>query len=113
MTDLIRGTGHMARGLTIAAIAIAVLMLGPRAEVTAADMTFDGGVIALRGYEQVWMWVRDQPDLSQTFDVEPCSAPSPDEVQGEALAFAPDGDAYFTVSEGTGANVNYVGPIEP
>ena len=27
MTDLIRGTGHMARGLTIAAIAIAVLML--------------------------------------------------------------------------------------
>lgn len=27
MTELVRGTGHMARGLTIAAIAIAVLML--------------------------------------------------------------------------------------
>lgn len=92
---------------------IAILSLGDRAEVTAADITDDGGLIALRGYSEVWMWVRDTADIATTFEAEPCLAPSPTEVQGEALAFDPATGGYFTVSEGSGAAVNYVGSTTP
>lgn len=78
------------------------------AEVSGADMSHDGRVIALRGYDTVWMWTR-QPGQSvgEALAADPCTAPSPDERQGESIAF----DAslgYFTVSEGTTPDINYV-----
>lgn len=88
---------------------VAVLTLGDRAEVTAADITDDGGLVALRGYSQVWMWVRTTPDIATMFEAEPCLGPSPTEIQGEALAFDPVSDGYFTVSEGSSQAINYVG----
>ena len=92
---------------------VAVLDLGPGAEVTGADITADGGLIALRGYSEVWIWTRVVPGAAETFATEPCLAPSPDEIQGEAIAFDPDGLGYFTVSEGSRAAINYVGPRSP
>ncbi|MFQ5555442.1 MAG: hypothetical protein ACE5GC_08755, partial [Acidimicrobiia bacterium] len=86
-----------------------VLELGADAQVTAADITADGGIVALRGYTQVWVWVRDDVDIATSLRAEPCLAPSPDEVQGEALAFGGDG-GYYTVSEGTNAAISYVAP---
>jgi hypothetical protein len=87
---------------------IADLDLG--AQVTAADVTADGTVVALRGYREVWMWTRQDADLAAAFSAGPCMAPSPDEVQGEALSFQGNGRAYYTVSEGAGPAVHRIGP---
>ena len=88
---------------------IAMLDLGAGSFVTAADISPDGTMIALRGYEEVWMWARNDRELSNVFSAEPCSAPSPVEVQGEALTFTADGSEYVTVSEGTNPTVWRVG----
>lgn len=77
---------------------VTVLPLG--AGVTGADMSWDGTTLALRGYDSVWLWNR-QPEatIAETLTIEPCRAPAPDEVQGEAIAFLSDG-SYATMSEG-------------
>ena len=68
-------------------------------EVSGADISFDGSVIAFRGYRTVWMWHRSTGQtISEALSAPPCEAPSPDERQGEAIGF----DAtysYFTISE--------------
>lgn len=70
-------------------------------EVSGATMSWDGATIAFRGYNSVWMWHRDPgTTIAETLTAEPCNAPSPDEVQGEAIAFLSD-NAYATVSEGS------------
>ncbi len=70
------------------------------AEVTSADISWDGGVIALRGYRSVWMWTRPEgSSIADAFATDPCSAPAPDERQGEAIAFDRE-LSYWTVSEG-------------
>jgi len=76
--------------------------------VTAADVTTDGSVVALRGYNEVWMWVRTDLTYEETLAAEPCLAPSPDEIQGEALAFLPGGLSYVTLSEGSSKPLNLV-----
>jgi hypothetical protein len=68
---------------------------------TAADVTRDGRVVAVRTYATVWMWERGEgTPLWEAFASEPCEAPSVLEPQGEAIAFAPDGRTFYTVSEG-------------
>ena len=77
---------------------VTTLTLG--AEVSGADISWDGSTIALRGYKTVWMWRKVQGGtVAEALSGEPCEAPSPDEVQGEAIAFLTDG-GYQTVSEG-------------
>ncbi len=78
------------------------------AEVTGADISWDGGVIALRGYRTVWMWKRAQgASIADTLDTEPCLAPAPDERQGESIAFDRE-LAYWTVSEGLRPGLHFV-----
>ncbi len=78
---------------------VVALPLG--ASVTAADITWDGSVIAFRGESSVWMWHRENgSSIAQTLEDRPCSAPSPDEIQGESIAFAADG-SYVAISEGS------------
>jgi len=85
---------------------ITVLSLG--AEVSGADMSWDGSTIALRGYETVWLWHRSPGmNVLETLATEPCTAPSPDEVQGESIAFLADG-SYKTVSEGSHPDLHLV-----
>lgn len=82
------------------------------AEVSGADVAPDGRMIALRGYDDVWLWQRDPAmSIGETLSSEPCSAPSPEERQGEAIAFDST-YGYYTVSEGTGPAVHYV-PVTP
>jgi hypothetical protein len=85
---------------------IAALDLG--AEVTAADVSWDGSTIAFRGYGTIWMWHRD-PDqtIDQAILDEPCTTSSPDEPQGEALGFLSDGSV-TTVSEGSNPDLNVI-----
>lgn len=78
------------------------------AEVSAADITADGSVIGFRGYQTVWMWER-QPGqtISEALATDPCTAPSPDERQGESIAFD-QAWGYYTVSEGEHPPINYI-----
>jgi hypothetical protein len=82
------------------------------AEVSGGDISWDGHVIALRGYRTVWMWNRPTGvSVAEAFNTDPCTAPQPEERQGEAIAF--DADlAYWTVSEGTNPAI-YTIPVEP
>jgi len=78
---------------------VATLPLG--AEVSAADISWDGTTIAFRGYRTVWMWYRTPGDeIGDVLAGLPCEAPSPEEIQGESIAFLEDG-SYATTSEGT------------
>jgi len=78
------------------------------AEVSGADISPDGGLIALRGYDTVWMWAREPGmSIADAFAAEPCLAPSPEERQGEAIGLDVDW-SYFTVSEGTSPDIHYV-----
>ena len=85
---------------------IATLDLG--AEVSGADISAAGDMIALRGYREIWVWPRFDLDLGVTLSGTPCQAASPEEVQGEAIAFDPSGLGLYTISEGSGPAVNLV-----
>lgn len=78
------------------------------AEVSGADISHDGGVIAFRGYRTVWMWNRAPgQSVADALAAEPCEAPSPEERQGESVAF----DAqlgYWTVSEGSNTDIHHI-----
>lgn len=73
---------------------------------TGGDVGFDGQVVALRTYAGLLVFPR-QPEqsLAQALvDNESCDAPTAIEVQGEAVAFTPDG--YTTISEGNRPRIN-------
>ena len=78
------------------------------AEISAADMSADGATLAVRGYQTVWMWHRDAGvSVSDMLSTQPCTAPSPDERQGEAISLD-ERLAYWTVSEGTNPDIHLV-----
>jgi hypothetical protein len=79
-------------------------------QVTGADISPTGDRIALRGYDEIWVWPRSAADLATTLQEEPCEGASPDEIQGEALAFSPDAAVILTISEGSNKPINQVGP---
>jgi hypothetical protein len=82
------------------------------AEVSGSDISWDGHVIALRGYRTVWMWNRPTgASVADAFNSEPCTAPSPEERQGEAIAFDKD-LGYWTVSEGIAPTIHSI-PVAP
>ena len=97
----------------IAMTPVAEFRFPDNGEVTAADVTTDGSVVALRGYNEVWMWVRVDLGYEATLAAEPCMAPSPDEIQGEALGFIPGELSYVTVSEGSAKSLNLVPVSQP
>lgn len=77
--------------------------------VTAADVSWDGSVIGLRGEEAIWMFHRPQgTSVTEALEGEACRAPSPDERQGEAIAFVSDG-SILTIAEGSNPALNRVG----
>ncbi len=78
------------------------------AEVSGADISADGSLIAFRGYNTVWMWHRTEGQtVAQALAAEPCEAPQPEERQGESIAIDSDLN-YWTVSEGTHKDINFI-----
>lgn len=74
---------------------------GGLALVTAADISADGLWIGVRSYTGAWIWPRDpQQSVAQALAGEPCAVRTAFELQGETLAFDPEG--FTTLSEGTG-----------
>jgi hypothetical protein len=88
---------------------VTTLFLG--AEVSAADMSADGSTLVVRGYQTVWMWYRDSgTSILDMLAAQPCTAPSPDERQGEAIAL--DAElSYWTVSEGQKPPIHVVSRV--
>jgi hypothetical protein len=85
---------------------VSTLFLG--AEVSAADMSSNGSTLVLRGYQTVWMWHRETTtSIQDMLSAEPCTAPSPEERQGEAITL--DAElSYWTVSEGRNPPIHVV-----
>jgi hypothetical protein len=75
---------------------------------TAADIAPAGNAILVRTYLSVLWWERPPgTPIARAFSTAAAVLPMAAEMQGEAVAFAGDGRAYFTISEGRGAAVNY------
>lgn len=73
---------------------------------TDGSVTADGSVVAIRTYSTVWVWARpDDGELWQAFEGPPCEAPIALERQGEAIGLLPEGDGFFTASEGANQTV--------
>ncbi len=70
-------------------------------QVTGGDISRDGSQILVRTYTDIFWWRRAAgQSLAKAFAGPRCRVSIAKEPQGEAIAFAPDGRSYFTVSEG-------------
>jgi hypothetical protein len=69
--------------------------------VSAADISADGGLIAIRRNGKAWLWVRPTgQSISNVLAGVPATIPNADEPNGEAIGFHPTGLGYYTLSEG-------------
>jgi hypothetical protein len=69
--------------------------------VTAGDISPDGSQILIRTYTSAFLWLRNSTEsVELALTREPCKVPLSHEPQGETIAFAATGNAYYTVSEG-------------
>jgi hypothetical protein len=59
--------------------------------VTGAALSADGTVAAVRTYTDAWLFPVSDGDLVAALNLTPARIPLPDEPQGEAVAFEPDG----------------------
>lgn len=75
--------------------------------VTGGATSHDGAVVALRTYTEVYLYPVTGGDVSAALAGEPVRVPLPNEAQGEAIAFQPDG-SLITGSEGVGEPINVV-----
>lgn len=100
--------GLLEDGATVALEHVGSFDVDPGAYVTAGDIDPTGAAIAFRGYNEVWLWPRLDVGFVETFAAAPCRAPSTAEVQGEAIAFEPGGFSFYTISEGSTPDINYV-----
>ena len=77
--------------------------LGSGNAVTAGDVSADGRTIAVRSYFRAYAWSRRSGEsIAGALKRRPCAAGADllDEGQGETLALARDGRAFYTVPEG-------------
>jgi hypothetical protein len=92
------------------------LTAGPSVDlsfVTAGDVSADGRVVVLRGYDRVGVWVRrGRERLTTTLARAPCASPTSliGEGQGEAIALDRRGTSFVTVPEGSPATLRRYAP---
>jgi hypothetical protein len=81
--------------------------------VTAGDVSADGRIVVLRGYDRVGVWVRrGRERLTTTLARAPCVSPTSliGEGQGEAIALDRHGTSFVTVPEGSPATLRRYAP---
>lgn len=74
---------------------------------TGGAVSKDGGTIALRTYTDAYLYAAPDGDVVEALAGKPGHIPLPDEEQGEAIAFTPDG-ALLSASEGVGQPVTTI-----
>jgi hypothetical protein len=102
IAQVFRAPANLAAGTTTTLTQVATVNLGVGGAVTAADVTPNGDVVALRTYLSVRLYRRSGgAPLEHAFaSALQCPGSAPTEVQGEALGFTRDGRGYVTASEG-------------
>jgi hypothetical protein len=81
--------------------------------VTAGDVSSDGRIVVLRGYDRVGIWARrGRERLTTTLGRAPCVSPTSliGEGQGEAIALDRHGTSFITVPEGSPATLRRYAP---
>ncbi|HEU5470307.1 MAG TPA: LPXTG cell wall anchor domain-containing protein [Actinophytocola sp.] len=96
----VRMTGTDTQGGPVPPLVGSVLVTG------AASMP-DGSAVALRTYTDAYLYAVSDGDLLAALGKEPVRVPLPNEQQGEAIAFEPDG-TLVSASEGTGQPIRTV-----
>jgi hypothetical protein len=92
------------------------LTAGPSVDlsfVTAGDVSADGRIVVLRGYDRVGVWARrGRERLTTTLARAPCVSPTSlvGEGQGEAIALDRRGTSFVTVPEGSPAPLRRYAP---
>lgn len=75
--------------------------------VTGAASMSDGSVVALRTYTDAYLFPVPDGDIAKALSGDPVRVPLPNEPQGEAIAFDPDG-TLLSASEGAGTPIRAV-----
>jgi hypothetical protein len=100
-SQVFRAPANLAGGSTTTMTQVATVALGAGQLVTAADVTPEGDVVALRTYGAVTLFERKSgTPLGQAFAGNKCAGATAAEAQGEAIGFTRDGRGYATASEG-------------
>lgn len=111
VAEVYRAAADAPAGSTTTLERVGSVPLTPGTLVTAADVSPDGSVVALRSYGAVDLYERPEGEpLWAAFESVPCEGPVPSEIQGEALGFDLDGGSYLTVSEGSGQTLHRTRP---
>lgn len=103
------GSARAYRTKARAAAGAYTLTAGPSVDmsfVTAGDVSADGRIVVLRGYDRVAVWARrGRERLTTTLARAPCVSPTSllGEGQGEAIALDRHGTSFMTVPEGSPA----------
>jgi len=79
--------------------------------VTAADLSADGSRLLVRTYTDAFEYRLDGPVEERLSEIEPSVVPTAFEIQGEAIAYAPEG-GYWHVSEGNEPTIYQVSCAE-
>lgn len=75
----------------------------PFTTATAGDISANGKEILVKTYDKVFLWTRNEGEtIGDAFMRQPLRVPYTPEMQGEAIAFSPDGSGYYTLSESKG-----------
>jgi hypothetical protein len=97
-----------------------VATLASAIEIKGGDVAPAGDMVLLRTHSTSQavsglLWPRAPgTDLEAVFASSPCAAPLVFEPQGEAVAFAPDGEGYYTLGEGANQPIYFYGaPLPP
>lgn len=76
--------------------------------VTGASFVPTGRAVLVRAYSGTYLWdVGMNESVADALARTACELPSADEKQGETIAAAPDGNGYFTVSEGKKEDIHF------
>lgn len=116
VTKVLGAAGAYRASARLPAGSLTTLRAGPAINlsfVTAGDVSADGRIIVLRGYDRVAVWVRrGRERLTTTLRRAPCLSPTllGGEGQGEAIALDRHGTSFVTVAEGSPAVLRRYAP---
>ena len=83
--------------------------LGPKVDMSGADIRMDGRAIIVRGYRMAWTWpMRLGESMETVLAREPCKTPTfREEKQGESIAFLGNDGSYTSTGEKSNAPIRH------
>ena len=76
--------------------------------ITGGDIAADGSAILVRTAADAYLWPRrSKESIPTALARQPCRIQLQNEPRGEAIAFSPSGDGFYTLSEGSHPNIHF------